>query len=155
MCSQLLYSVWRLVSVSPARPPHAAPRRPPVHLCNMPVLVPAATVLGSSCAPLVSSTMTPNAPQSKAREPGVLAQSGPCLVTMFKICTFLGQHQAMFWVSFSLSHRPFTAPNAAPVIQHPPMVKEASSDRPRVLLGPVGKINVSVSCTRYRGSTFK
>lgn len=32
-----------------------------------------------------------------------------------------------------------------PVIQHPPMVKKASSNLPRVLLAPVGKINSSVS----------
>lgn len=29
-------------------------------------------------------------------------------------CTFLGLDQAMFWVSFNPSRRPFIAPNAAP-----------------------------------------
>lgn len=38
----------------------------PVHLYNMPVMVPAATVLRSSSAPRVFSMMTPNALQSKA-----------------------------------------------------------------------------------------
>lgn len=33
-----------------------------------------------------------------------------------------------------------------PVIQHPPIVKKASSKRPRVLFAPVGKMNSSVSC---------
>lgn len=33
-----------------------------------------------------------------------------------------------------------------PVIQHPPIVKKASSKRPLVLFAPVGKMNSSVSC---------
>jgi hypothetical protein len=55
-------------------------------------------------------SVTLKALQSKAREPRVLVQSAPCLVTILRICTFLGLNQAMLRVSFNLKQRPVHYP---------------------------------------------